>query len=669
MGVSVSAQLIAVGIALAAGGVPRAVAFSAPPILTSARAAHDLSPAEARQALPVHFRATVTYYDPFIDARHAALFVCDPSGCIFVRVGNKPSTPLRGGDVIRLDGVTASGDYAPVIDPTGITVLEKGGLPRTAVRASVPRVLSGALDGQWVELEGVVHSVHLSEHNVFLEIETIDGDISAISVREAGRNYDFLTDALIRIRANAAPMFNRNRQMIGGHLFFPSLDTVRVIQGAPADPFAIPVVSPSHLLQFTPGLRLAHRMRVRGRVTLQWPGRMLCVQQEANGICMQTSQFDPVPVGAEVDLVGFPEILGLKPTLENANYRRAPAQESIPLVQPRRVSGAEALTANYDGDLVELEGQLLDRDHATGDYVLLLRSGEVRISAILPRGAEYPDSTVWPDGSRVRVTGVCNAQVSPGRTSEGEGAVRVDSVQILLRSAADVRVLARPSWWTPRRTLAILAIVVMIAFAALVWVIVLRLRVDRQTEALRRSEEQLRHLSQHDPLTGLPNRILLNDRLVMALKRRERFDGSLALMMVDLDHFKEVNDTLGHHAGDQVLCEVARRIERVVRQTDTVARLGGDEFVVLLPDLHEAVEAERVAAKIVAAVAEPIQLGGPEFDVSVSVGVCTAPRFGADAEELLQAADRAMYRAKARGKDCYYMDYGAADRPALHSTV
>jgi diguanylate cyclase (GGDEF)-like protein len=170
-------------------------------------------------------------------------------------------------------------------------------------------------------------------------------------------------------------------------------------------------------------------------------------------------------------------------------------------------------------------------------------------------------------------------------------------------------------------------------------------------------------MSQHDPLTGLPNRVLVTDRITMALRRMQRFHGVFALLMIDLDRFKEVNDTLGHHAGDEVLCEVARRICGLVRQSDTVARLGGDEFIVLLPDLHEAAEAERIAASIVAGVAKPMELGGQQIGISASVGVCTAPWSGADPERLLQCVDHAMYRAKALGKNCYQVYPEAADRP------
>jgi diguanylate cyclase (GGDEF)-like protein len=636
--------------------------------MTTARAAHDLSEAEARQAHPVQLRATVTYYDPFIDARHAAMFVCDSSGCIFIRVDHKPSTPLRPGDLVLIDGITAPGDYAPVIDPSSIRVVGHGTLPRKVIQASVPGLLSGSLDGQWVEMEGVVHSVHLSEHNVTVQIATIQGDISAISVREEGRSYEFLTDALIRLRANAAPMFNRKRQLVGGHLFFPSLETVQVIQPAPADPFAMPALPLSRLMQFTPGVQLAHRVRVQGRATLQWAGRRLCIQQQSDALCVQTTQSDPVPEGAMVDLIGFPDISRFKPTLEDAFYRIAP-QGGMPIAEPRPLDAAEALTGNHDGELVQIEGELLDQDRATGDLTLMLRSGTVLIPAILPATVVLPGAATWKNGSRLGVTGICNVQVSSDRTNQGEGTARVGSIEILLRSPNDVRVLATPSWWTPAKTFGVLAIVVVMAFGAFAWVMVLRHRVEQQTQALRRSEEQLRYLSQHDALTGLPNRILMKDRLAMALKRMDRFEGKLALLMIDLDRFKEVNDTLGHHAGDEVLCEVTRRILRLVRQTDTVCRLGGDEFIVLLPDLHEAAEAERIAAKIVAGIAEPIDLGGGPFGVSASVGITIAPGAGAEPEKLLQTVDQAMYRAKARGKNCYHLDSGTGDRPLVSRSV
>jgi diguanylate cyclase (GGDEF)-like protein len=644
------------GVLIAIFAVCTAHAADRSGVITQARSAHQVTQSEAGLAHPVHLRATVTYYDAHIDRRHAAMFVCDRSGCIFVRISQVPESPFHVGDLIEVEGVTAPGDYAPVIDPTRIKVVGRGSLPAAAIKATVPLLLSGSLDGQWVEVEGVVHAVHGSQTNVTVDIATPQGTVSAISVREDGKNYEALIDALVRLRGNAAPMFNRKRQLAGVHLFFPSLKTVEVLRPAPADPFAVPMESVADLLQFAPGVELRHRVRVQGRVTLAWPGRMLCIQQSSDGMCVQATQRIVVRPGELVDVIGFPAVSNFKPTLEDVSFRISAGAAKAVAASP--LTAAQAVDENHDGELVQIEGELLGQDRATGDLTLMLRAGKFLIPAILPYYSGSSASVSWTDGSRIQVTGICNVQVNSDSTNDSEGAVRPDSVQILLRTPNDIRILATPSWWTARNALAVLSLVGLLAFGAFAWVINLRQRVEHQTQELRRSEERLRHMSQHDSLTELPNRILMNDRLAMALHRMERFHGILALLMIDLDRFKEVNDTLGHHAGDQVLCEVAQRICRLVRQTDTVARLGGDEFIVILPDLHESSEAEGIAAKVVAAISEPIKLGGEYIDISASVGVCTAPQSGVDAERLLQAVDHAMYGAKARGKNCYHVEAG-----------
>ncbi len=659
-----SSRVFAALIAIFAAGTARAANNQ---IILEARAAHDMTQAEAARARPVQLRATVTYYDAHIDRRHAAMFACDPSGCIFIRISQPPESPYRAGDLVEIVGVTAPGDYAPVIDPTRITVVGQGSLPAQAIRATIPTLLTGSLDGHWVEIEGVVHSVHATQTNVTLDVATPQGILSAISVREDGKNYEPLIDALVRLRGNVSPMFNRKRQLAGAHLFFPSLETLNVLRPAPSDPFAVPLQSVVDLLQFAPGVELRHRVRVRGRVTLQWQGRLLCIQQGSDGICVQAAQSIVVRPGELVDVIGFPAISHYKPTLEDVSFRISAAPPTV--VAARSVSATQALAENHDGELVQIEGELLGQDRATGQLTLILRAGNFLIPAILPRDPGPSESASWKDGSRLQITGICNVQVNSDSTNDSEGAVRPDSVQILLRSSGDIRILATPPWWTASKALKVLGLVAGIAFGAFAWVFNLRRLVKQQTQELRLSEELLRHTSQHDPLTELPNRILMNDRLAMALHRMARFDGVLALLMVDLDRFKEVNDTLGHHTGDRVLCEVARRICRLVRQTDTVARLGGDEFIVILPDLHAFSEAESIAAKIVTAISQPIELDGEHIEISASVGVCTAPRSGANAERLLQAVDHAMYRAKARGKNCYHVDNGAHDRPAFSSRV
>ena len=163
----------------------------------------------------------------------------------------------------------------------------------------------------------------------------------------------------------------------------------------------------------------------------------------------------------------------------------------------------------------------------------------------------------------------------------------------------------------------------------------------------RQASERIQRLAFQDTLTGLPNRTLALDRLQQALVQAERDQHGLALLYVDLDHFKEINDTQGHLIGDQVLAEVAARLSAVVRQRDTLARLGGDEFVLLGPS--DAATASQVAERLLEAVEQPVLVNGVRFTVGMSIGIALYPEDGRTAEDLLKHADTAMYRAKAAG--------------------
>lgn len=166
------------------------------------------------------------------------------------------------------------------------------------------------------------------------------------------------------------------------------------------------------------------------------------------------------------------------------------------------------------------------------------------------------------------------------------------------------------------------------------------------------------HLTQRDPLTGLPNRILLFDRIAQDLGRAYRYDTHVAILFLDLDRFKQVNDAMGHGAGDQVLIEVAKRLASRVRRMDTVARFGGDEFVVVLSDLATVTEAESVAGALVALLAEPFLVAGRGCNIGASIGISVFPGDGQSGAELLDKADAAMYRAKQAGGGCYRLSRG-----------
>ncbi len=177
-----------------------------------------------------------------------------------------------------------------------------------------------------------------------------------------------------------------------------------------------------------------------------------------------------------------------------------------------------------------------------------------------------------------------------------------------------------------------------------------RLRVERE---LRESQSRLYRLAHHDALTGLPNRLLFEDRLEQAILKARRNKTKVGILFLDLDRFKQINDTLGHDVGDELLIAVAGRLQKQCRQSDTVARLGGDEFVFILDNLRDRSGAEVVAKKIVAAMERPVRLNGHELHISTSIGIAIYPDDSEDIEGVIKRADMALYQAKEAGRNQY----------------
>ena len=176
----------------------------------------------------------------------------------------------------------------------------------------------------------------------------------------------------------------------------------------------------------------------------------------------------------------------------------------------------------------------------------------------------------------------------------------------------------------------------------------------RDVSALKAHEHQLEHLAHYDALTGLPNRVLLSDRLCYAMARARRHGQRLAVVYLDLDGFKVINDAHGHAAGDHLLKAVARRMRQTLREVDTLARLGGDEFAAVLVDLGEAEDHLVLSRRLLAAAAEPVRLGARRMQVTASLGISLYPQDEAlDGDLLLRQADQAMYQAKQAGKNRY----------------
>ena len=188
------------------------------------------------------------------------------------------------------------------------------------------------------------------------------------------------------------------------------------------------------------------------------------------------------------------------------------------------------------------------------------------------------------------------------------------------------------------------------------------------------SQELLKHLAHHDNLTGMPNRLLFQDRLYQAMSRVSWHKRTVAILFIDLDRFKRINDTLGHGVGDQLLCETAERLNSCVREGDTVARLGGDEFSVILNDLASRDDISPICEKIIHSLTQPFIINGNELFVSASIGIAQFPLDGEDNKTLLKKADMAMYEAKAKGGEtyCFYSEQnnaGQFERLSLESKL
>ncbi len=223
-----------------------------------------------------------------------------------------------------------------------------------------------------------------------------------------------------------------------------------------------------------------------------------------------------------------------------------------------------------------------------------------------------------------------------------------------LRTAPE---LDRPISKDSSRLISLAGIALSLLLTLLTWVLATgrsrALALAREmTQELRESETRLRHQAEHDALTGLPNRALFSEHLTHALAQARRNQSRLALMFIDLDKFKPINDTLGHHVGDALLQVVARRLQGCVRESDVVGRLGGDEFVVLLPAVESEHDALRVAEKIRESLNQPFELeGGPALNISSSTGIALYPEHGSDEVQLAKNADAAMYQAKDGGRN------------------
>ncbi len=730
-----------------------AIRAATPQTLHSIAAIRHVAPSPGAPPIPIHVRAVVTYFDTVAPN----LFVQDHSGGIWVDLRGNKLTPPRPGQLLDIEGTVGAG-FAPYIANPRWKVLGNAPLP-TPTRLTYAQASTGHYDSQWVEMDGVVRSfVQEVEGNV-LVMDVVTGT-GSFKVRVPGYRARFpmyLVDASVRFRGVCGSSFNSRDQLVAMHLMMPSLDDLKILKPAPADPFSMPVSPINSIRRFSADASDVHRVKVEGIVTARFPGRGLYLADSTGGVYVESQDGAAVKPGDGATVIGFPAAGPYSPILRSGSIK---STFHHVLLKPVSIHAAQALHGAFDAQLVSIQGTVHAQYAEQGDQVLALQSSSgIPFEASLAQGLSGTLQIV-PD-SVVRLTGICSVKADDnGNPSE---------FRIILRSPADVQVISAPPWLTSRRALPLLASLALLTIAVIVWVVLLRRRVAKQTQMIharlkseaaleeryrrvferniaglyiadaegrildcneacarilgfpnrdallekreqvrgvirqfwenqpagdpigsseqrfqrhdgawawalanarqvagghiegavlditdrKLADEQVKFLAYYDSLTGLPNRALLQDRLSQALAASRRNHEKVAVLFLDLDRFKNINDSLGHSHGDHLLQKVARRLELCAREEDTVCRLGGDEFVIVLKSIACSADAARVAERICHDIAAVFKVLGQSLNVSCSIGISLSPEHGNNAEALIKNADAAMYRAKEEGRNTH----------------
>lgn len=669
-------------------------------VLTKISAVRALAEYQASSALPVRLNGVVT----FNDDDWQQLFLQDATGGIFVKYAGHPG--IKRGDRITVSGLTNPGDYAPIIIAPKFVHDGRDKLPKPVVMTA--DAWSGILDGTLVEAEGIIHPVGPRQNpkHLTFDVYTTFGIVHAVAGPDFGdiKSIRKLEDSKVRIMGVGSVIFNSRRQMIGLQIVISRPNDIDVLEPGMVNPFQSSAVPINSLLRFSPATRFGHRMKVSGSVTMV--GDHFFYVQDSSGAARVEADPSGINISDLVDVVGYPAPNGYSPLLRDAVVRIKRHDEPI---AARDVTPETLGDGRFDSQVVSIEGTLIGVVNSADAITLVLRSDQRTVDAVLYVLNSDKHISIPREGSVLRLTGICFVPVTDNSIYLLLTKARVGA-KLIIRSPQDIQVLKAVSWWSIHRTTLIGTALLWLVGTSLVWISVLGRRIRNQGRALQRATEKnnaindfirviqdvtrnkrftsrvpvqgmdeiavlstefnqmlgelhLRDLQKReaesklqqqaltDDLTGLPNRRLLSDRLSQVLEMAKRDKRIIALLYLDLDGFKLVNDSLGHTVGDTLLAEVARRLGSRIRKSDTLARLGGDEFTMVLTRLKSPEEAALVANSLLEVLSQPFLIENHEITISASIGISIFPLNGADATELLQQADSAMYSAKRDGKN------------------
>jgi len=674
-------------------------------VIPSVAKIRGLEPSQAAEALPLRITGIITYIDPVWHQ----LWLQDDSAGIFIKYsGDHPELHVGGRTTVI--GITNAGNYAPTIVAPRFTTEGGGSFPKP-VLVTTELAATGKAEGHYAELEGFIHLIRSGENpgHPILTFELVTG-IGQVHVFTNPMFSDlkqvkYLEDAKVRIHGVFSIVFNPRRQLVGYQLLVAAPSEIEVIGPAVRNPFEMERTPVQSLLTYTTHSQFGHRVRVEGTVTLVEPDFLYL--QDANGGVEVRGDTHSIQVGDHIDALGYPTLEGrYAPVMTDSVFR---LRGHDALVAPKSTTAESIVDGHSDSMLITIEGKLLTALVGSGQESLVIQSGVRTFTAQLD--TTDVGSAPWQlkEGSVLRLTGVYSTKINPNANYRQVQETPSD-FQLLLRSPQDLQVIKPPPFWNLQHTFVLMGLLAVLIVLALAWIGHLRKQVHIQVAALQRANEtaqavrdlsvamqsvskearfdtevsvqgsedisqvvmgfnsmigelrlwkhanqkaeaKLQQMALIDELTGLPNRRLLFDRLTLGLARAKRENYRLALLFIDLDGFKLVNDNLGHAVGDLLLTEVAQRLQARSRESDTVARIGGDEFSVILDHIQENDDANKVAEGLLDALRQPFQIDGHSIQIGACIGVSIFPDHGDEGGYLLQQADCAMYAVKKAGKN------------------